>query len=142
MSRTLSLVNHLRQQGRSLVRLGCKAEAMAAWNRLARFEELPEETAAEMHEYLAELAFALGRYDEARRRIRAVLIQSPEHPYWHFLLGQCIERDPKRDGRRALSHYRQAVAHDPEQADYWAHLARCADACGDTELADQAAEHA
>jgi len=142
MSRTLSLVNHLRERGRSLYRLGCKAESLEAWNRLARFQELPEETAAEMHEYLAELSFAMGRYEEARRRIRAVLMHSPRHPHWHFLLAQCIERDPKRDRQLAMSHYRQAVEHDSEQAEYWANLARCADACGDPTRAEDAAERA
>jgi tetratricopeptide (TPR) repeat protein len=142
MSRTLSLVDHLRQRGRSLHRLGCKAEALAAWNRLAELQELPEDAASEMHEHVAELAYALGRFEEARRRIRAVLMRSPNHPYWHFLLAQCIERDPKRDRRLALRHYQQAVKNDPEQADYWAHLARCADECGDAELAEGAASHA
>ncbi|MBX9678565.1 MAG: hypothetical protein K2X38_07355 [Gemmataceae bacterium] len=142
MSRTLSLVDHLRQRGRSLHRLGCKLEALAAWNRLAAFQELPEDATAEMHEYVAELAFSLGRYDEARRRIRAVLMRMPEHPYWHFLLAQCIEREPKRELRLALAHYQRATEYDPEQADYWAHLARCADACGEKDIADDAAKKA
>lgn len=142
MSKTLSLVDHLRHRGRSLHKLGLDAQALDAWHRLADIQDLPEDVAAESQERLAELAFALGRYDEARRRIRIVLMRSPEHPYWHFLLAQTIERDPNRDIRLALRHYVLATEYDPDQAQYWAELARCADRCGDADAAEAAAAHA
>jgi len=115
MSRMLNLVDHLLATGRKLHRLGRERDALRIFGRLAGFLELPPQAAEETLSRLAEIAFRHGHYRQARRHLKAALIQQPTNARYHHLMAAALSSDPKADLHRAADHYRRSLDLDPEQ---------------------------
>jgi len=115
MSRTLNLVNGLLARGRHLQQIGREQDALHMFERLAGFQDLPEQVAEETQVRLAELLFDRGEFQSARRHLTAALVQKPTSARYHFLMASALESDEKGDDRRALQHYRMSLDLDSDQ---------------------------
>jgi Tfp pilus assembly protein PilF len=118
MSRTLNLIRRLLARGRKLHKLGVDREARLTLSRLARFQDLPAGIAEEVQRRLATLLLKQSRYARARRHLAALLRHQPQNPHYHFLMARAVEKDARADPKRAVAHYRQALAIEPRHPRY------------------------
>jgi Tfp pilus assembly protein PilF len=115
MSMTLNLIDRLLARGRDLQKLGRDRDAVRVLRRLAGFQELPAEAAAETQARLAELHLRRRKYPRARRNLAAVLRHRPESAHYHHLMATAIDAEDTGDPQRAARHYRRALQLDPNR---------------------------
>jgi len=108
----VNLTAHLLERGRHLRRLGRTADAVRTLNRLAGFRELPPPTAEETQALLGEMHLGERNYRRARRHLTAALCHRPGHALRHRHMAAACHADGSGDARRALHHYRRAIALD------------------------------
>jgi tetratricopeptide (TPR) repeat protein len=118
MSRTLNLIRRLLARGRKLHKLGVDHDALSNLRRLSAFRELPAGVTEEVQRRLAELLLKQRKYTRARRHLAALLAQQPENPHYHYLMARAVEKDLRGDPKRAVEHYRQALAIEPNHPRY------------------------
>ena len=118
MSRTLNLIRGLLARGRKLHKLGVDGDALLALSRLSSFRELPAGVAEETQRRLAELLLKQRKYIRARRHLAALLAHQPQNPHYHYLMARTVEKDLRADPKRAVEHYRQALAIEPNHPRY------------------------
>ncbi len=118
MSKTLNLIRCLLAKGRKLHKLGVDGDALLTLSRLSSFRELPAGIAAETQRRLTELLLKQRKYIRARRHLAALLAQQPENPHYHYLMARAVEKDVRGDPKRAVEHYRQALAIEPNHPRY------------------------
>lgn len=118
MSAKLSLSQHLLTQGRRFASLGRFPEALRLFDRLVRSERSPSQRSEEAQIETAEIARARGDYHRARRHVQIALARNPHNAAYHFLLAQLHDEDDDGDMALAETHYANAIALDPENADY------------------------
>jgi Tfp pilus assembly protein PilF len=115
MSRMLNLVDRLLSRSRTFHRLGREGEALSILGRVVRFRELPAEAAEEAQSRLARIYLGQRRFRQARRHLKAVLVQQPENARYHHLMAAALAADSQSDPQRAADHYRRSIQLDPEQ---------------------------
>jgi tetratricopeptide (TPR) repeat protein len=118
MSRTLNLIRRLMARGRKLHKLGVDQDALRTLRRLAGLGELPAGVAEEVQRRLAQLLLKQRKYAHARRHLAALLHHQPENPHYHYLMARAVEKDERAEPKRALAHYRQALAIEPRHPRY------------------------
>jgi tetratricopeptide (TPR) repeat protein len=118
MSRTLNLIRRLLARGRKLHKLGVDHEAQHTLSRLSGFRELPAGVTEEVQRRLAELLLKQRKYARARRHLAALLAHQPDNPHYHYLMARAVEKDLRGDPKRAVEHYRQALAIEPDHPRY------------------------
>jgi tetratricopeptide (TPR) repeat protein len=118
MSRTLNLIRRLLARGRKLHKLGVDHDARLTLRRLSGFRQLPAGVAEEVQRRLAELHLKQRRYTRARRHLAALLSHQPDNPHYHYLMARAVEKDLRGDPKRAIEHYRQALALEPDHPRY------------------------
>jgi Flp pilus assembly protein TadD len=116
MSRPLNMADGLLAHAQNLLRFGRRAEAFAAFSRLAALPGLPAKTAAEANRQLAVIHLDRRHFRKARKALTAALACETENADCHHLLALACDRDPRGNPRRALRHYRRAVELEPENA--------------------------
>ncbi len=119
MSRTLNFFDQLLAQGRHLQTLGLRHQATRLFSRLAGFRSMPPGISEEAQKRLGELRLEGGQFHKARRHLAAVLAQQPGNARSHFLMATAVAADDQAEPQRALEHLCQAVALEPDNADYW-----------------------
>lgn len=97
-------------EGQALIDLGRASQALRPLERAAG--ALTPETANAARYELGVALFELGRFEEARQRLAAVLMSDPNHAHARFHMGLVLERA----GELALADeaFAQATAADPE----------------------------
>lgn len=120
MSRTLNLIRRLLARGRKLHKLNVDQDALLTLSRLAGFRELPAGVAEEVQRGLAEILLKQRKYPRARRHLAALLARRPENPHYHYLMARAVEKDDRADPKRAVGHYRAALAIEPNHPRYLA----------------------
>jgi Flp pilus assembly protein TadD len=116
MGMTLSLVDGLLTQARTLERVGRDHDARQLLNRLAGLRELPANAAFETQTRLAEIHLRDHTYSRARRHLTAALAHQPENAHLHYLMAQALARDEKTGSYdRAVIFYRKSLEIDPNR---------------------------
>jgi tetratricopeptide (TPR) repeat protein len=115
MSGTLHLIDRLLAIGRNLHRYQQDDKALHTLGRLAAFPELPTEVAVEVQVCLAEIHLRRHGYHRARRHLGIALLYRPDSARYHYLIATALAKGHHRDPERALEHYRQSLALDPNQ---------------------------
>jgi tetratricopeptide (TPR) repeat protein len=115
MSMTLNLVDRLLARARHLRGLGRTDDALALFERLAGFRDLPGAAAEETQAQLAELHLRRRRFRRARRHLTAALQYHPDSARYHRLMARAVNGGAAADPRRALGHYRRSLELKPEQ---------------------------
>jgi tetratricopeptide (TPR) repeat protein len=114
MKHIVPLTDHLLQRARIFQRLGRTEDARRTFLRLAGLRSLPAATAEETQASLADICLKRRRYRQARRHLTAALGHRADHAPHHHRMGQACQADGHGDLRRALEHYRKALAIDPD----------------------------
>jgi tetratricopeptide (TPR) repeat protein len=120
MSRTLNLIRRLLAKGRKLHKLNVDQDALLTLSRLAGFRELPAGVAEEVQRGLAEILLKQRKYTWARRHLAALLAHRPDNPHYHYLMARAVQKDDRADPRRAVAHFRRALAVEPDHPRYLA----------------------
>jgi tetratricopeptide (TPR) repeat protein len=127
MSKTLSLIDRLLEQGRNFQQMDQHRQAVHVLGRLARLTDLPTPVAEETQHRLAELHLKRRKFSRARKNLAALLRLCPDNARYHFLMATAI-RGEKKDPERALGSYRKSLQLDPRQPEclsaYGLHLVR------------------
>lgn len=117
MSRTLKMQDALLARARRLHERARYAESLPVLRRLFLYPNLPDDIAAEVHARLADAYAARGEFRPARKHLSALLKIKPHCPDAHRRMAKLLERDPRADARRAVRHYRKAMALAPSRTD-------------------------
>ncbi len=115
MSRTLNLVRRLLAKGRNLHKLGFNHEALLLLSKLSSFRDLPAQVAEEVQRRLAAILLRQRKYARARHHLAALLLRRPDCPGYHHLMARAVAKDAKADPKKAVAHYRQALALAPDR---------------------------
>lgn len=81
----------------------------------------------------------LGELKTAIKQLKSALTQDPDSGYAHYLLSICYDGLPFKTSL-ALDHIHRAIEIDPNDADYWCHLASIHHDCNDYSEAIKYAE--
>ncbi len=117
MDTTLNLVELLLVQGRRCQEQGRFREARQVFRSLAGFRELPAPVAEEIQARLAEVQLKQRKYQRARRHLTAALVYDPLNARYNHLMGAAFATGEGSDLGRAIEHYRNALAKEPEQVE-------------------------
>jgi len=128
---TVPLHAHLLRRGELLATLGRARAARALLRRLLRQPEVPSASQAEAHRVLGDLAFAAGRFRQARRHFAAAIGRRPYVAEWYLRYAAAVEGDPKADPRKGLAALRRAICLEPLEPSYWTARGRLAIRAGD-----------
>lgn len=115
MSRMLNLVDRLLSQSRNFQRLGRERDALKVLRRLMGFRDLSTAAAEETQSRLARICLGECQFRQARRHLKAALLQQPQSARYHHLMAAALAADPRADQQRAAEHYRRSIQLDPDQ---------------------------